>query len=218
MANCLSRRGGSTLFGKDGAPVASPWTAPVQVFILLVMFTFRELEAINLTVVLTVCQTSLNESILKERDCNGDVIGLWCRKGARKTDGLCLLCNIVMSCTQHGTTAVRCYASSKNHVDAATRSRNEDGDLEPPKLTQGVTDFSSPASVWCEFFCRRGAQIRSSTCNGSREISPVLVRRYSKQVISFDVCGLTSGLALSAVRQPVTRCHVPRSDTLTGWP
>lgn len=90
--------------------------------------------------------TKFKDSVLSEVDSNNDLISLWCKKGTHKTDAFCVLCNSSISCAQHGVAAIKRHAALKKHVEAAARHRDEDGNLQPPKLVQAALDFSQGAS------------------------------------------------------------------------
>lgn len=56
---------------------------------------------------------------------------------------MCILCNITISCAQHGAAAVKRHATMKKHLETAAKHRDKNGVLQPPKTVQATIDFST---------------------------------------------------------------------------
>ncbi|KAH6925669.1 hypothetical protein HPB50_008486 [Hyalomma asiaticum] len=89
--------------------------------------------------------TKFNPDILTKKDGNGDFISLWCRPSGNDSDGFCVLCNVTVSCTHHGSSAVMRHATSAKHVENARKHRDKDGVLTKSRCTQSTLDFSRNA-------------------------------------------------------------------------
>uniref|UniRef100_L7M0A4 HAT C-terminal dimerisation domain-containing protein n=1 Tax=Rhipicephalus pulchellus TaxID=72859 RepID=L7M0A4_RHIPC len=91
--------------------------------------------------------TTFNPSVLEETDSNGDPIKLWCQAGPKSSEAKCVLCNIIISCAQHGTSAVKRHAGAKMHLKSTEKHRNADGKLVRPKTVQATLNFSGEAAA-----------------------------------------------------------------------
>ncbi|XP_040063055.1 uncharacterized protein LOC120837616 [Ixodes scapularis] len=86
--------------------------------------------------------TKFNDSVLHEKNGNGDLIAEWCKKSAKESDGFCIICSTPVNCSQHGISAIKRHASSKKHVSHASKLRNSEGRLRKSGLVQSSLDFS----------------------------------------------------------------------------
>lgn len=85
--------------------------------------------------------------MLEQVDSNGDIVKSWCRRGLKSFEAKCVLCDLVISCAQHGTSAVTRHASSKMHLLARKQHCDADGKLKPLKSVQPTISFSNAAEV-----------------------------------------------------------------------
>ncbi|KAH7986650.1 hypothetical protein HPB49_025873 [Dermacentor silvarum] len=51
--------------------------------------------------------TSFKESVLEEADSNRNVAKSWCQRGQKSFEAKCVICDLLISCAQHGTSAVK---------------------------------------------------------------------------------------------------------------
>lgn len=91
--------------------------------------------------------TSFKESVLEEVDSNGDIVKSWCQRGLKSFEAKCVICDLVISCAQHGTSAVKRHASSQMHLTARKKHCDADGKLNRPKSLQSTISFSRSAGV-----------------------------------------------------------------------
>lgn len=68
---------------------------------------------------------------MKQADSNGDVISTWCTAGFKPWEALCVICNEVINCSQHGVSAVKRHARNKKHIEACKVKRTANGILKP---------------------------------------------------------------------------------------
>ncbi|KAL3188464.1 hypothetical protein MRX96_003434 [Rhipicephalus microplus] len=91
--------------------------------------------------------TSFNASVLEDVDSNGDSIKTWCRGGPQSSEAKCVICDVVISCAQHGTSAVRRHASSKMYLKSMMKFCDAEGKFAKPKLAQPTLTFSGGAAT-----------------------------------------------------------------------
>lgn len=77
---------------------------------------------------------------MNEADGSNYFIHLWCKRGAEKTHAFCILSSSVISYAQCGIAAIEYDTTMKKNAESAARLGNEDENLQPSKLTQGVAD------------------------------------------------------------------------------
>ncbi|KAH7974431.1 hypothetical protein HPB49_015488 [Dermacentor silvarum] len=93
--------------------------------------------------------TTFNHSVLEETDSNGNPINLWCQAGPKNSEAKCVLCNVVIACAQHGTSAVKRHACSKMHLEAVEQHRGTYDKLVTPKTVQATLNFARQATASC---------------------------------------------------------------------
>ena len=82
--------------------------------------------------ILVNLQFKLNPEVFKEKDENGDVIGVWCIAGSKPYEALCYICNVTINCSNHGVSAVKRHAKNMKHKGRCNNNRKEDGALKIP--------------------------------------------------------------------------------------
>lgn len=84
--------------------------------------------------------TRFNPDILKQRDCNNDLISDWCTSGFKPEEGLCTVCDMTIKCNQHGVSAVKRHAELKKHVENCNKIRDSSGQI---KICPGKIGFNA---------------------------------------------------------------------------